>query len=323
MKRNEFVGLLSCAALTRPFAAFAQQPATPVIGYLSGGSPAGFAQLLAAFRQGLSEAGFVESQNVALEYRWSEGQDDRLPEFAADLVRRRVSIIVSTGGSSPATAAKAATATIPIVFTGGNDPVKLGLVKSLGRPGGNATGVLNISSELTGKRLQLLHELVPAAVTIAALFNPANEALVTEIQEAARTMGLRMLVERVNSESDLDAAFANVVRMGAGALFVGADPLFTSRRAQVVALAARHAIPASYSFREFVVAGGLMSYGANLADVHRQAGVYAGRILKGAKPAELPVMQPTKFDLVINSKTAKALRIVVPPRLLVTAEVIE
>jgi putative ABC transport system substrate-binding protein len=298
----------------------------PVIGYLANASPAGFASFVAAFRRGLGEMGYVEGRNVVIEYRWAEGQHDRLPGFAADLVRRRVAVIMATGGGAPAIAAKAATATIPIVFTGGADPVRLGLVASLGRPGGNATGVVNISSTLTTKRLELLRELVPTAAMIAVLFNPASpdaEGQVSQIQEAARTIGQPIHLVTASNERDFDAAFRDAVQKHAGALFETGDPLFTSRRAELVTLAARHAIPASYSFRDLVVAGGLMSYGANLPDVHRQAGVYVGRILKGAKPADLPVLQPTKFDLVINARPAKALGIAIPPKLLISAEVIE
>ena len=309
-----------------PLVTSAQQPAIPVIGYLANASPAGFATFVAAFHRGLSEMGYVESRNVAIEYRWAEGQHDRLPGFAADFVRRQVAVIMATGGAAPAIAAKAATATIPIVFTGGSDPVRLGLVASLGRPGGNATGVVNISTELTAKRLELLRELVPTATMIAVLSNPASpdaEAQVTQVQEAARIVGQQIHVVAARKEGDFDAAFGAAVQRRAGALFVTGDPLFTSRRTQLVRLAAKHAMPASYSFRDLVVAGGLMSYGANLADVHRQAGVYAGRILKGAKPAELPVLQPSKFDLVINTRAAQALGITVPSKLLLLAEVIE
>ena len=325
MRRRDLIVLFGGAALTWPFIARPQQRGMPVVGYLSNGSPAPFAQYLAAFRLGLSEAGYVEGKNVAIEYRWAEGQVDRLPGFAAELIRRPVAVIVATGGSAPAIAAKAATATIPIVFTGGGDPVKLGLVASLGRPGGNATGVINISSSLITKRLQLLHELVPTVNTIALLFNPASPdgaQQIKEIQGAARAMGLQIHVVNVGGERDFDAAFASMVQKRAGALLLSGDALFTGRRAQLVALAAKHAIPAGYSFRNFAEAGGLMSYGANLPDVYRQAGVYTGRILKGAKPADLPVLQPNKFDLVINAGTAKALGIVIPPRLLISAEVI-
>jgi putative ABC transport system substrate-binding protein len=325
LKRRDLIILFAGAAVTWPIIVRAQQRGTPVVGFLSNGSAASFAHLVVAFRLGLSEAGYAEGKNVAIEYRWAEGQVDRLPGLAAELIRRQVAVIVATGGSAPAVAAKAATTTIPIVFTGGGDPVKLGLVASLGRPGGNATGVINIGNALSAKRLQLLREMVPKAVTIALLFNPANPAgaeQVKEIQEAARTMGLQIYVVAVGGERDFDAAFADIVKKRAGALFIGDDALFTGRRAHLVALAARHAIPACYSFREFAEAGGLMSYGANLPDVNRQAGVYTGRILSGAKPADLPVLQPNKFDLVINAGTAKALGIAIPQKLLIAAEVI-
>ena len=328
MKRREFITLLGSAAVAWPLAAsLASPPPMPIIGYLANASPAGFAQFVAAFRRGLSETGYLEGRNVAIEYRWAEGQHDRLPGFAADLVSRGAAVIVATGGGAPALAAKAATTTTPIVFTGGTDPVKAGLVESLARPGGNATGVLNISTVLTAKRLELLRELVPTATLIGVLRNPASpdaEGQLEEIQEAARVTGQPIHVVNASGERDFEAAFADLVQQRAGALFVSADPLFTSGRAQLVALAARHAIPASYSFRALTTAGGLMSYGADLLDVHRQAGVYAGRILKGAKPADLPVLQPAKFELVINLKTAKALGIDVPAKLLALAdEVIE
>jgi len=326
MNRRHLIALLTGAAVGWPLATRAQRPAMPVIGYLANASSAGFAPFVVAFRRGLSEMGYVEGENVVIEYRWAEGQHDRLPGFVADLVRRQVAVIMATGGGAPAIAAKAATVTIPIVFTGGSDPVRLGLVASLGRPGGNATGVVNISSELTTKRLQLLRELAPNATTIAVLFNPASpdaEAQVSQIQEAARSIGQQIHVVTASNERDFDAVFAAVVQKRAGALYVAGDPFFTTWRTQLVALAAKHAIPASYSFRELVVAGGLMSYGANLPDVHRQAGVYTGRILKGAKPADLPVLQPTKFDLVINAKTAKALGLAIPPKLVIFAEVVE
>lgn len=320
VRRRQFLiaaGALLVAPLVR-----AQPLALPVIGYLSGGS-GNFVANVAAFHRGLSETGHVEGKNVAIEYRWAEGQVDRLPGFAADLVRRQVAVIVATGGSAPALAAKAATATIPIVFTGGGDPVKLGLIASLARPGGNATGAVNYASQLTAKRLQLLREMVPSASMIAVLVNPANpitEELLKEIQTAARTVGREVQVVHARSERDLDAAFADIARTRAGALLVSADSFFMGRRAQLVALAAKHAIPASYSFPEFADAGGLMSYGADLPDVYRQVGVYTGRILKGTKPADLPVVQPSKFNLVLNAKTAKTLRITIPQSLLLRAD---
>ena len=321
MRRRDFVALLGGAAAAWPLAARAQQPTLPVIGYLSSGSPAAFAPMVAALRRGLSEAGVVEGKDFVIEYQWVEGQYDRLPTLAADFVRRQVAMIVATGGSRPALAAKAATATIPIVFTGGLDPVELGLVTSLARPGGNATGTINIANDLNAKRLGMLRELVPAATTIAVLSDATvivNE--LKEIETSARTIGQQILIFEVGSEGDFDKVFESMVQRGASALFVNASPFFTSQRKRLVALAARNAIPASYSFREFVVDGGLMTYGASIPDQHRLAGVYAGRILKGEKPADLPVLRPTKFELVINLNTAKALGLRVPDRILALAD---
>jgi putative ABC transport system substrate-binding protein len=327
MRRREFIRVLVAGAATWPVAGLAQRPAMPTIGYLSSATAAGFAHFVTAFRRGLEEVGYVEGSNLAIEFRWADGHNDRLPGLAAELVGRRVAVIVATGGTQPALAAKAATATIPIVFTGGADPVKFGLVDSLARPGGNATGVISIAVELTAKRLQLLRELVPAAATVAVLLNPTSpnaEDQLAEVKEAARITGQSIHLVNAASDREMDAAFAGLAQRRVGALFVGGDPFFTSRRAQLVALAAQHAIPASYAFREFPVAGGLTSYGANLFDLHRQAGIYTGRILGGAKPAELPVLQPTKFELVINLETAKALGLAIPPTLLARAdEVIE
>jgi putative ABC transport system substrate-binding protein len=327
MRRREFIRLLGGVAAAWPLVARAQQPAMPVIGYLSSGSPAAFAPMVAALRRGLNEGGAVEGQNFAIEYRWAEGQYDRLPAFAADFVRRQVAVIVATGGSDPALAAKAATATIPIVFTGGLDPVGLGLVASLARPGGNATGTINIAIELNAKRLEILRELVPAATTISVLANPSNsdgEVQSKEVDAAARTIKQRIVIFNASNEGDFDRVFESMVQSGTGALFVNASPFFTSQRKKLVALAARYAIPASYSFREFAVDGGLVTYGASIPDQHRQAGVYASRILKGEKPANLPVLQPTKFELVINLRTAKALGLNISDKLLALAdEVIE
>jgi len=327
MRRRDFINVLSATIAAWPLAASAQQPAMPVVGYLSSGTSAGFAPFLGAFQQGLNETGYVEGRNVAFQYRWAEGQEDRLRALVADLVSRQVAVIVATGGLHPAVVAKAATSTIPVVFTGGGDPVRYGLVASLARPGGNATGAINFSPVVTGKRLELLRELLPTGGTIAVLINPTdpnNDAVLREVQEAAHATGQLIHVVNAGSERDFEAAFAEIKQHQASALFVVADPLYTSQRARLVALAAQHAIPASYAFRDFPLAGGLMSYGADLLDVHRHAGVYTGRILNGAKPADLPVLQPTKFNLVINRKTANSLGLEIPSKILALAdEVIE
>jgi putative ABC transport system substrate-binding protein len=318
MRRREFTAGLS-ASLAAPLAARAQQPLVPVIGFLNSGSPGPFAKMLAAFHQGLKDGGYIEGQNIAIEYRWAEGRYDRLSTLAADLVRRRVAVIAATGGTPSARAAKAATTTIPIVFVAA-DPVRDGLVASLNRPGGNVTGVSVFSAELAPKRLQLLRELVPKAGKIAALINPAS----MDEAEALTRVGLPLLTITAEAESDFEPAFIQAAQQGVEALLVTADPFLNSRRAQIVALAARHSLPAAYPWREYVEAGGLMSYGTNLAGTYRQVGQYVSRVLKGDKPADLPVQNPTKFDLAINLKTAKALGITIPETLLATAdEVIE
>jgi putative ABC transport system substrate-binding protein len=324
MKRRDLIIALG-GALAWPLAARAQQKAMPVVGFLSTGnaSPGPVAPLVAAFRQGLSETGYVEGQNVAIEYRWAEGHYDRLPALAADLVGRKVDVIVSTGGTPTALAAKNATSTIPIVFRAGIDPVGAGLVASLARPGGNLTGVSMLIDELTRKRLELLSELVPQAKVIALLVNPKNPAtenVMRDVQEAARVKGLQLPILKANSESEIDAAFATLVQLQAGALVVAADPFLTSRREQLVALATRYAVPAIYAWREFAEAGGLISYGSSLTTAFRQLGNYAGKILKGAKPADLPVQQSTRFELVINLKTAKARGLTIPQSLLLRAD---
>jgi putative ABC transport system substrate-binding protein len=326
MTRRDFITLLGGAAAW-PLAAHAQQKAMPVVGFLSLGSQSGSGPFMAAFRQGLSEAGYVEGQNVTIEYRWAEeGQYDRLPALATDLVGRKVDVILAGGGIPAALAAKSATSTIPIIFSVG-DPVELGLVASLARPGGNLTGVSTMVPEMTPKRLELLSELVPQAGEIALLVNPNNsntERTIGDMQEAARVKGLRFHVLKAGSESEIDAVFATLVQLHAGALVVGGDPFFGSRRELLVALASRHGVPAIYQWREFAEAGGLISYGPNLTASLRQLGIYAGKILKGAKAADLPVQQPTTFELVVNLKTANALGLTVPPSILARAdEVIE
>jgi putative ABC transport system substrate-binding protein len=326
MKRRAFITLLGGAAVAYPLAARPQQ-SMPVIGFLHSGAPGPNANRVAGFRKGLSEAGFVEGQNLAIEYRWADGQAARLPEMAADLIRRQVAVIV-TLSSQPATlVAKAATTTIPIVFTWPGDPVDTGLVASLNRPGGNATGISTLNAELAAKRLGLLRELVPKADAISALLNPTNpeaDAVSRDLQATARTLGVQFRVLHAGTDPEIDAAFATLAAKPGGALLVNADPFLFIRRAQITALAARHAVPAIYYDREFAVSGGLMSYGTDLPTAWGQAGNYVARILKGEKPGDLPVAQPTKFELVINLKTAKALGLEVPPKLLFTAdEVIE
>ena len=326
MRRRDFIVFLAGATATWPLAARAQQKAMPVIGYLSAGPP-GPNIFVAAFFQGLSEAGYVEGQNVTIEYRWAEGHYDRLPALAADLVGRKVDLIMANSPPS-ALAAKSATSTIPIVFRSGADPVGDGLVASLARPGGNLTGVSQLGDEgLTAKRLELLSELVPQAGVIGLLVNPNNasaERVIRDVQEAARTKGLQLHVLKASSESEIDTAFASLVQLHAGALVVGADPFLSSRREQIVALASRTAVPSIYAWREFAASGGLISYGASLTSAFRLLGVYAGKVLRGAKPADLPVQQPTAFELVINLTTAKALGLTVPQSILARAdEVIE
>ena len=327
MRRREFIALFCGAAVARPIKARARQSGLPVIGFLNVGSPAERAPFAAAFRQGLGEAGYVEGRNVAIEYRWAEEQNDRLPALAADLVRRQVAVIATAGDVLGAVAAKSATTTIPIVFTTGRDPVEIGLVPSLNRPGGNLTGVATLGAELEPKRVELLHEAIPAATIVGALVNPASrnaEFLSRDLRAAARILGLELHVLNAVTEGDFDSVFADLVRLRAGGLVIATDALFISRSEQVAALALRHAVPAIFQFRAFAAAGGLMSYGGSLADLYHRSGVYTGRVLNGEKPGDLPVQQSTKAELIINLKTAKALGITFPLPLLGRAdEVIE
>ena len=321
LRRREFITLVGGAATAWPLTARAQQPATPVIGFLRSTSAAPFAHFVAAFRKGLNEAGYVEGRNVAVEFRWAEDRHERLPTLVADLIRRQAAVIV--GNNIAALAAKAATTTVPIVFATGSDPVTDGLVASLNRPGGNVTGVSFISGVLGPKRLDLLRQLMPKATTIALLLNPNTAETVAErrdVQAAALSIGQQLIVVDAGSDRDIEPAFATIVQRGAGALLVGTGGFFNAHRERLVALAARHALPAIYPAREHVAAGGLMSYGASIPDAYRQAGIYAGRILKGEKPGDLPVMRSTKFEFVINLKTAKTLGLEIPPMPLALAD---
>ena len=325
--RRELLVALGGAAVAWPLTAHAQQTAMPVIGFLNGASPGEWAHLVAAFRRGLNEIGYVEGQNVSIDYRWADGHYDRLPALAADLVRRQVAVIAASGGTASALAAKAATTTTPIVSLGAGDPVSLGLVASLNRPGGNVTGVYQLSAALGAKRLGLAREMVATTATIGVLLNPTNpnaDIQLKDLQEAARVVGQQLHVMNANNERDVETAFAALAQSRTGALLLGADPFFLGRRDKIVEFAARHAIPTIYEQREFSTAGGLMSYGTNLADAYRQAGVYTGRVLKGEKASDLPVVQSAKFERVINLKTAKALGLEIPPGVLAIAdEVIE
>jgi putative ABC transport system substrate-binding protein len=325
VKRREFITLLGGAAVAWPLAAHAQQPAMPVVGYLNAAAPDGYTDSLRSFRQGFKESGYVEGENVAVEYRWAENQADRLPVLAADLVRRRVSVIAAASAPASVVAAKA-TSTIPIVFLVPEDPVRLGLVTSLARPGGTATGVNFFAAELAGKRLELLRTLVPAATRVAALLNPAEPTIYTanrrDLEAAASAMGLQLHLLNASTIADIDAAFAALASDRPDALFISSGPFFANRSVQLAHLATRSAIPAVHGSRAYPEVGGLMSYGTSLAEAHREAGVYVGRILKGAKPTDLPVVQSTKFELVINASTARMLGLTVPPSLLATADAV-
>jgi ABC-type uncharacterized transport system substrate-binding protein len=328
MRRREFITLLGGAAMVWPLAARAQQQAMPVIGFVNSTSPDTFADFLRAFHRGLKDSGYVEGENVAIIYRWADNQAARLPEIAAELVRRQVAVIAATGGVAPAMASKAATTTIPIVFMVGEDPVKLSLVASLNRPGGNLTGINFLNTELAAKRLEFLRELVPAATRVAVLVNPTNaanaESTLRDVEAAARVIGLQIQVLNASTNREISAAFATLVRERPDALFVGNDAFFTTRRVQIAILAARHAVPAVYAQRDFAEAGGLLSYGSSITDAFQRVGVYTGRILKGAKPADLPVVQASKFELIINAETSRTLNLEIPPTLLARAdEVIE
>jgi putative ABC transport system substrate-binding protein len=327
LKRREFISLLGGAAAMWPLAVRAQQPMMPVIGFLNARSPDDTRHLLAAFHHGLSEGGFVEGQNVIIEYRWALGQYDRLPAMATELVHRSVTLLASAGGEPAALAAKAATSTIPIVFIIGGDPVKEGLATSLNSPGGNATGFTLLTNQMEPKRVGLLHELVPNVLLLGALINPSFPPAAREledIQTATRNIGQNLLVGRADTDTQLQTAFATFVEQRVGAVLVAAAPFFDTRREQIIALAAQHRLPAMYHFREYAIAGGLISYGPSIADSYKQAGIYAGRILRGAKPSDLPVMQPTKFEMVINLKTANALGLTIPNTMqLLADEVVE
>ena len=323
MTRRRVITLIATSAVTSPFAVRAQQGAMPVIGFLNAASPGPFANLVAGFRKGLGETGFVEGRNIAIEFRWAEGRYERLPGMARELVQRPVALLVTGGGAAPALAAKEATSIIPIVFSMGGDPVAAGLVRSFNRPGGNLTGVAHLSTALEAKRLELIYTMIPTVNVIATLFNPDNpnvQVQLKEMDEAARRLGVRVVPFQARNEAELETVFATMAQQRVGALLVGSDPFLYSLRNRLVALAARYKLPAIYEFKEFAATGGLMSFGTDLADMYRQIGVYTGRILKGAKPADLPVVQPTRFAMVVNAKTAKALGIRIPNEVLQRAD---